>query len=162
MKKFVIILVSVLVLGIGYWLISPLFIDKKVSEEFPDSIILKEETVSGDDSQGDTMSPQALLSGSFEGFDSIHYGSGDVKVYETSEGTLIRFEENFNVANGPDLYVGLGKDGEYIESYEIARLKGNVGSQNYLVPENIAASEYNEVWIWCRAFSTPFAKAELN
>ena len=71
-------------------------------------------------------------------------------------------EDNFNVANGPDLYVGLGKDGEYKKGTEIARLKGNIGSQNYEVSADINLEDYNEVWIWCRAFSVGFAKASLS
>lgn len=151
MKRIIIIVIVVVVVGVGYWLISPLFIDKTVSEEFP----------RGEGEAGDAEST-IHLSGSFTGFDRVHFGSGDVNVYKTAEGYLIRFEENFNVANGPDLYVGLGRDGEYKKEAQIARLKGNIGSQNYLVPSNINLEDYNEVWIWCRAFSVAFAKADLR
>ncbi|MBI2086813.1 MAG: DM13 domain-containing protein [Candidatus Zambryskibacteria bacterium] len=148
MKKIIVSIVVLAALGFGYWTISPLFIDKKVSEEFP---VQEAGTLSGE-----------VLAGAFIGFDSIHYGSGDVKVIKTEEGYIIRFEENFNVANGPDLYVGLGKDGEYKGESQIAKLKGNIGSQNYVVPEDINLENYNEVWVWCRAFSVGFAKAILN
>jgi hypothetical protein len=149
MKKLIIIVVILAALGFGYWTFSPFFIDKEVSEEFPAEISRETE-------------PQLAYQGSFEGFDRIHYGSGDVKVFKTDEGYLVRFEENFNVANGPDLYVGLGKDGVYKEEAQVAELKGNIGSQNYVLPNNINLEDYNEVWIWCRAFSVGFAKARLN
>ena len=151
MKRILIGLGMIIIAGIGYWLISPFFIDKKVSEEFPTEV-----TATND------ANPTAHLSGSFAGFDRIHYGSGDVNVYKTAEGYVIRFEENFNVANGPDLYVGLGRNGKYIEEAQLEKLKGNIGSQNYLVPQNINLEDYNEIWIWCRAFSVGFAKAELK
>ena len=151
MKKLIIAVVVVIMLGAAYWLISPFFIDKRVSEEFP---INNEAT-------GAELS-KIKKQGSFEGFDRIHYGSGDVVAIETDEGWVIRFEENFNVANGPDLYVGFGKDGEYVKGSEIGKLKGNIGSQNYAVPENINLEDYNEVWVWCRAFSVGFAKARLE
>jgi|SRR3989338_4365617 len=150
MKKVLIAIIVLIALGFGYWTISPFFIDKRVSEEFPPP-----------DTSGTELS-QIKQQGSFEGFDSIHYGSGDMVVIETESGYVIRFEENFNVANGPDLYVGLGKDGEYREEAQIARLKGNVGSQNYVLPKEIDLKDYNEVWIWCRAFSVGFAKAKLK
>ncbi len=148
MKKPLIILISLAVLGVGYWLISPLFIDKKVSEEFP-----------AQNSAG--AEAEVVAAGSFEGFDRIHYGSGDVKLIRSGEGYIIRFEENFNVANGPDLVVGFGKNGEYKKESQLEKLKGNIGSQNYVVPANIDLSQYDEVWIWCRTFSVGFAKAKL-
>ena len=40
-------------------------------------------------------------------------------------------------------------------------LKGNIGGQNYEVPAGIDPLLYNEIWVWCRAFSVPFAKAVL-
>lgn len=150
MKKIVIITLLVVLIPLGYWLISPFFIDKKVSEEFPV------------ETQGAITTSEIVSSGSFVGFDRIHYGSGDASVIKTSEGYIIRFEDNFNVANGPDLYVGLGRDGEYIKEAQIEKLKGNIGSQNYLVPKHINLEDYNEIWIWCRAFSVGFAKAVLK
>ena len=138
-----------MILGIAYWLVSPFFIDKKVSEEFPIGAT-------------STELSKIKQQGTFEGFDNIHYGSGDAVVIETNGGYVVRFKENFNVANGPDLYVGLGRDGKYMKGTEIARLKGNIGSQNYEVPASINIGDYNEVWIWCRAFSVGFAKAKLT
>lgn len=149
MKKILILVGLVVASVIGYWLISPLFIDKMVSEEFP----LSEE-------ESDTS--QVISQGEFEGFDRVHYGSGTASLIETAEGYVVRFENDFEVANGPDLYVGFGKDGKYVKGTEISRLKGNIGSQNYEVPEDINIEEYNEIWVWCRVFSVGFARASLS
>lgn len=154
MKKIIIALGAIVVIGVGYWLISPFFIDKKVSEEFP--------LANSSEGASMPMGPKKVLAGEFEGFDSIHYGSGSASVYETESGYVVRFEDNFNVANGPDLFVGFGKNGEYVKGTEIGNLKGNIGSQNYEVPADIDLSQYDEVWVWCRAFSVGFAKASLN
>jgi hypothetical protein len=150
MKKTFLIIVAVILAGLGYWTISPLFIDKRVSEELDFS------------AEPTGVQPVLAWRGSFTGFDRIHYGSGNVSVLEVGGKYIIRFEENFDVANGPDLFVGLGKDGKYVEGTEIGKLKGNIGSQNYEVPANINLEDYNEVWIWCRAFSVGFAKAKLT
>lgn len=150
MKKLVIAVVIVVILSIIYWLISPFFIDKKVSEELNIS------------AESEGVQPVLALRGVFTGFDRIHTGSGNVNVIKVGDRYIIRFEENFDVANGPDLYVGFGKDGEYLKGSEIGELKGNIGSQNYEVPEGINLEDYNEVWIWCRAFSVGFAKASLS
>lgn len=152
MKKILIIAAVLGGLGLAYWLISPFFIDKRVSEDFPAEVPF----------EGGTKTVEVKHTGSFEGFDRVHYGSGDVSLIKTPEGHVVRFEENFNVANGPDLFVGFGKDGEYVKGSEIGRLKGNIGSQNYTVPEDINLEEYDEVWVWCRAFSVGFAKAKFR
>jgi hypothetical protein len=149
MKRIIWIAVGVAALGFGWWTISPFFIDKKVSEEL------------NIPAESEGAQPVLALRGSFQGFDKVHYGSGNVSVIEVGDKHIIRFEDNFNVANGPDLYVGLGKDGEYRKEAQIAPLKGNIGSQNYELPAGLDLSQYDEVWIWCRAFSVGFAKAKL-
>ncbi|MEK7606504.1 MAG: DM13 domain-containing protein [Patescibacteria group bacterium] len=157
MKKVFLILLILIILAIAYWLVSPLFIDKRVSEEFPSA----EKYTATSSNQTAPVTPEIVATGTFSGFDRIHYGSGDVRLIKTEMGYVIRFEENFEVANGPDLFVGLGKDGVYKEEAQLEHLKGNIGSQNYLIPEHIDIDAYNEVWVWCRAFSVPFAKASL-
>lgn len=152
MKKVIVFVVIAFIATVGYLLISPFFFDKVVSENLPENV------TSTSESEG---SSEPFLTGVFRGFDRVHYGSGDVSVYKSPEGHVIRFEENFSVANGPDLFVGLGRDGKYVKEVQLEKLKGNKGSQNYLVPKEINLDLYNEVWVWCRAFSVGFAKAEL-
>lgn len=139
------------ILSVGYWLLSPFWRNIRVEEAAPTS----------NDTQ-EVSSIKTLASGSFTGFDKIHYGSGTATLISDGALTYVRFESDFNVANGPDLYVGFGKDGEYIKGSEIGKLKGNQGSQNYLVSSDIDISQYNEVWVWCKAFSVPFARAILQ
>ncbi len=148
MKKILIIVALLVLAGFGYWTISPFFIDNKVSEGLPAPI--------------PGTQPVLVLRGLFQGFDRIHTGTGNVSIIQMGDRYLIHFEENFDVANGPDLYVGLGKDGQYMKGSEIAKLKGNIGSQNYEVPPGVDLADYNEIWIWCKAFSTGFAKARLT
>ena len=150
MKKIIIAVVLLAVLGIGYWLASPLFLNKRVSEELDFSALPA------------GVEPVLTLRGSFTGFDKVHYGSGNVSVLKVGNKYIVRLEDNFNVANGPDLYVGFGKDGQYVKGSDIARLKGNIGSQNYEVPSAVNLADYNEVWIWCKTFSVGFAKALLT
>ena len=148
MKKVIIGIIVLIIVALAYWIGVPLFTDKKVSEEL--------------DFSAEEAQPVLVLRGLFQGFDRIHTGGGNVSVLKVGEKYIIRFEENFNVANGPALVVGFGKDGEYIKGSDIAELKGNIGSQNYEVPANININDYNEVWIWCKAFSVGFAKAKLT
>ncbi|MDQ5912256.1 MAG: hypothetical protein QG568_471, partial [Patescibacteria group bacterium] len=63
---------------------------------------------------------------------------------------------------GPDLYVGFGKNGQYVKGSEISKLKGNIGSQNYEIPSSVDLNQYDSVWVWCKAFSTPFIRADFK
>ncbi len=156
-------IITVIIVVISSWLLSPLWKDTRVDEVFPTpttSVRVGDEgAIKPSQSEA---SPTIVAVGVFSGFDSLHNGSGTVKLITDNTKTYIRFEPDFKVTNGPDLYVGLGKNGKYMASAEIAPLKGNLGSQNYLLPDTVNISEYNEVWVWCKAFSVPFARAILK
>ncbi len=72
--------------------------------------------------------------------------------------------ENFKATNGPDLYVYLSKDPTGIDDgiINLGRLKGNIGNQNYDIPEDASLEEYNNVLIWCKMFSVLFGSADLQ
>lgn len=117
-----------------------------------------------------TNSPQPVASGQFIDADAIHKGSGRATLYRLGDGRhLLRFED-FRTTNGPALVVYLAKhpaptqashveDGGYIS---LGKLKGNVGNQNYLIPEETDVTEYNSVVIWCELFGVLFSPAALS
>lgn len=135
-------------LVLTYWLLSPLFINKKINERMEDIV-----------------PPSALFTvlsqGAFSGLLG-HNAEGTAQLIETNGKQYVRFEDDFRVTNGPDLFVYFGKDGHYVAEANLGALKGNVGGQNYEVPTNIDPKNYNEVWVWCRAFSVPFGKVILK
>jgi len=45
---------------------------------------------------------------------------------------------------------------------EVARLKGNVGNQNYELGAELDLSKVRSVAIYCKRFSVMFASAELR
>ncbi|MBP6855005.1 MAG: DM13 domain-containing protein [Candidatus Pacebacteria bacterium] len=160
MKKIILLVLVIVVIFLVYWFISPLFIDKKVSEDLPAVQITNEGVVSEETTPVESVSQSLeIKTGTFSGFDRLHTGSGTAKVISIDGKNYIRFEEDFSVTNGPDLYVGLGENGEYIKGSELEKLKGNIGSQNYELPEGVDPENIKEVWVWCKAFSVPFAKA---
>ena len=94
--------------------------------------------------------------------DGFHMASGQVKVLQVPDGAqLLRFE-NLDVTNGPDLYVYLSTDTTADDFVSLGRLKGNMGNQNYHIPENTDLEKYNTVLIWCQAFSTLFGSSKLS
>lgn len=112
-------------------------------------------------SGGTVTSVRGVGQGTFEGL-AGHTAQGKASLLQIGGTFFVRLEDDFYVTNGPDVFIGLGKNGEYDKAAQIAPLKGNEGSQNYEVPADINAAQYNEIWIWCRTFSVPFGKARLN
>jgi hypothetical protein len=151
LKRIFIACITLAILWFLYWTISPFF----------KNTVVQEDLMTATTNMSTTTQPVLLSSGSFVGFDKIHNGTGTVSIYEVDGKKVVRFEDGFQVNNGPDLYVGFGKSGTYVKGSDISELKGNVGSQNYELPANIDLSQYDSVWVWCKAFNTPFIQAEL-
>jgi hypothetical protein len=105
---------------------------------------------------------QNMLSGNFIGVnDGIHNAGGVAKVIALNDGTYVLRLENFKATNGPDLYVYLATDKSASDIVNLGRLKGNIGNQNYPIPDGTDLTKYNTVLIWCKAFSVLFGSAQL-
>lgn len=170
MKKISIIIAAVGATALGYWLLSPLWRTEVVNEALPENTVSsgipQSTTESRPTSNTSTeelslVEPKELHTGNFTGFDRLHQGSGTAKIIQVGDKTYLRFESDFTVTNGPDLFVGFGKNGQYSSGSEVGVLKGNVGSQNYELPGGFQSEQFNEVYVWCRAFRVPFARAVL-
>ncbi len=126
------------VIGLAWFFVSPLFIDRAVDEALPfataelpvpsrsevaamdvaDRQHLMEELMDAAASGPDVLmdedmmpldSPKAIRSGKFRDADAIHRGSGDATLFALPDGShLLRFE-NFRVTNGPALVVLLAE-----------------------------------------------------
>lgn len=102
-----------------------------------------------------------------------HQTSGSVRLLTLADGTQVLRIEDLDTSNGPDLRVWLsdqpvidGRDGWFVfddgEYLELGRLKGNRGSQNYVVPPGTDLESLTSVTIWCARFSVSFGAAELR
>ncbi len=108
--------------------------------------------------------PVAIGTGSFYGID--HSAEGTATVYELEGDFVLRFEDDTDIQNGPDLWVWVlaadsydgGDPGEFIE---LGKIKGNVGGQNYELPPEFDPEVHQFVLIWCKRFSVPFAASPL-
>ena len=97
-----------------------------------------------------------------------HPAEGTAVVLTDGTQTFLRFDDDFATDNGPDLNVYLhtaGPDasvddlvGDFID---LGDLKGNIGAQNYVVPDGIDLDRYNTVSVWCVRFRVVFGTAEL-
>lgn len=109
---------------------------------------------------------ETIASGNFVEVDIIHKGSGAAKLIQVGNVTTLRFE-NFNVVNGPDLYVYLSKSesptgdiaslGDYLD---LGPLKGTSGNQNYAVRDD--ASGYKTAVVWCKRYGVLFTYAPMK
>ena len=103
------------------------------------------------------------LIGNFVGAgDGFHNVEGVAKLLVLADGKNFLRLENLKATNGPDLYVYLSTDKDTSDIVNLGRLKGNIGNQNYEIPEGTDTSKYNTVLIWCKAFSTLFGSAKLS
>ena len=117
--------------------------------------------------QMDASAP-VVKSGDFRDGDSFHKGSGTATIYRAPDGKHLLRLEDFRVTNGPDLRVLLvpasdpqGRDD--VQGYlEIGKLKGNLGNQNYFLPDGEDATDYHSVVIFCYPFKVVFSVATLS
>jgi hypothetical protein len=99
-----------------------------------------------------------------------HEGQGTAAIYRLPNGKRVLRLSNFEVLNGPDLFVWLSSAPDANNARTIlksryvslGRLKGNQGNQNYELPADLDLSQFNSVTIWCRRFSVNFATAPLK
>lgn len=156
MKKIVIagvVVAGILVLVVGYYLLSPLFIVIEVNENFPVS------NSGGEVLTEEEMMQMIIYQGDFT--PSAHEVEGIAKVIEENGEKTLRFE-NFETINGPNLHIYLASDldvNDYVDLGEIKATKGNV---NYEIPENTDLEKYNKVVVWCVPFKVLFSYAELE
>ena len=183
----VVVLIPVLV-G-AWWLLRPLLVSQEVDEAFPLAAMAvvppgmteeraeAEMRAAADENMPERAEPMpaagpvAVAAGNFRDADSFHRGQGTATIYRQADDTyLLRFED-FRVTNGPDLRVLLAaaanpqsrgelQEGGYVE---LAPLKGNIGSQNYPIPEGVdPVAEGGSVIIYCRPFQVIFSVAPLQ
>ncbi len=164
---------------VAFWAFRPdtLFVDDRVDEQLdeafadptPVAALAEDEpatatpsTVSPDTTPA---APTAVASGTFRGID--HRAAGTATVYERDGTFVLRLEDDTDIQNGPDLYVWLLPAADYqggtpTDFIDLGRLKGNVGGQNYDLPEGFDPDGPLTVLIWCRRFAVPFAAAPLT
>jgi hypothetical protein len=144
-----------------------LFYDQRVDEALP-SVAAEESAVpSGSAASSAPAEPVELTSGTFVSRE--HETVGTARVLRLSDGqVLVRFE-GFETSNGPVLVVWLsrnaadGDDDAFDDDHvDLGPLKGNVGDQNYAVPDDVDPTSYTSVVVWCDRFNVSFGAADLH
>jgi hypothetical protein len=102
------------------------------------------------------------------GFEPLaHEGSGAASVVRLPSGRRVLTLTDLRTANGPDLRVYLvagavNDNGDGEATVDLGALKGNVGDQQYDIPEGTDLARFATVVVWCRAFTVGFTRAPLT
>jgi len=142
------------VAGNAFWyLASPLWINRVVAEALPVELQMK-----------------TAATGEFHNADSVHHGKGVATIFKNASGTKVLRFTNFEAPNGPDLKVWLVKAANLKSSADVKAsawvalgpLKGNIGDQNYVIPNEVNLADYRSVVVWCEQFGVLFSAADLK
>jgi Electron transfer DM13 len=94
-----------------------------------------------------------------------HDTSGTARIVRLAGGGRVLTLTDLATDNGPDLRVYLvagGSGDDVSDNVDLGELKGNIGNQQYSVPEGVDTTKYRSVVVWCRAFSVAFGRADLT
>jgi len=174
-KSWIILILILIAIPIGWYLISPLFITVELQEESPiindamDSMnpkkraefdaavkIAQEET---SEINEEMLSAKILLQGVFK--PRAHEVEGKVLLIEDNGKKILRFED-FDTINGPNLHIYLSSDLGDEKFIDLGRLKATKGSFNYELEDDFDAAKYNKILVWCVPFRILFSYAELK
>ena len=142
------------VAGNAFWyLASPLWIDRVVSEELPAELQMK-----------------VAAKGEFRDADSAHKGKGLATIFETVAGARVLRFTGFEATNGPDLEVWLVKasgpkvsaDVTASQWLSLGRSKAMSATRTMSFRPKPSSDDYKSVVIWCEQFSVLFSAADLE
>ena len=161
-KSLIIAIIAIIILVPFLWYLAyPLFIDKTVNEELLINPNNQDEQIQNDEVQEEIVQSLLKYQGEFMGADSFHKVKGSAKILKIDNKNYLSLE-NFESTNGPDLKVYLSEDLNAESYVSLGDLKGNIGNQNYQIPNNTDLEKYQYVLIWCEQFSVLFGSAELK
>ncbi|HKF42740.1 MAG TPA: DM13 domain-containing protein [Thermoanaerobaculia bacterium] len=143
---------AVLMLGAGGWYAfrpERLFVNQKVNEQLSGSAV-------------------AVASGNFHG--AAHETKGMATIYRLPDGRRTLRLTQFQTSNGPEVQVYLGVAADATDNESVTKagfvtlgaMKGNIGDQNYDIPDGVDLSKYHSVTIWCHRFGVNFGTAPLS
>ena len=143
MKKILISIIVLIVLGVGYWLISPLWRTVALDEKVP--VATSADAVLG---KGIMVAKE-------------HEVAGDASFVKSGADTFLRFE-NLKTINGPDLRIYLASSLDAKDFVDLGPIRATEGNVNYKIPAGTDLTKYKYAMIWCKAFSVLFSYAEIK
>ncbi|MDE2695634.1 MAG: DM13 domain-containing protein [Chloroflexota bacterium] len=109
---------------------------------------------------------ELIAMGELIGSDSFHTASGQVLLVRGPDGEVILRFQDFEVRNGPDLFIYLTPDPDgdvHVDgAINLSEIKATSGSVNYDVPLDVDPDSFRSAVVYCRAFSVIFATATFE
>jgi len=178
-KKIILIIVGTIFIGIGYFLLSPLWRSVKLNEALPQTLVVKDnmDTMDAVTKERFIKEVEAMKDETIVKSDSMpsntpvilkqavlvaraHDVKGKISLIQSGDQYFIRFED-LKTTNGPDLRIylsaGLGVD----DAVDLGAIRATEGNVNYSIPAGTDTKKYHNVLIWCRAFGVLFSYSEL-
>ena len=111
-----------------------------------------------------------VKTGNLRDADRFHKGSGTAIIYRGPDGSHLLRLEDLQVTNGPALHVLLSPHPDPTSREELSNagyvglgpLKGNIGNQNYAIPDDVDVDAQGSVIIYCMPFHVIFSVAPLE
>jgi hypothetical protein len=154
--------------GVAWFEPHKLWFDDTVEEARPEPVRPRAIVVGGTDAVADDAVAPDLpaLRADLRGIEG-HDGTGTAEVVETADGTVLHLDLDFE--NGPDLRLYLAAapadgDPDALDDdiVDLGALKGNQGTQNYVLPDDVDLDRHGTVVIWCKRFSVGFGVGALS
>ncbi|QCX74433.1 Electron transfer DM13 [Streptomyces sp. YIM 121038] len=160
------LLVTTLVAAFALYFFQPwrAFTNTTVNESLPTA------TAGGGEDAGGGSAPAAvreLARGSLVAHE--HPTSGTARTLRLADGRQLLRLEDLKTSEGPDVRVYLSTrpaskaaDGLGAGAVWLGRLKGNLGNQNYTVPDGSDPAGFRSAVVWCERFGVSFGAADLT
>lgn len=102
--------------------------------------------------------------------DRVHWGKGNMTIYEYNGQYEVLLNKNFQVGPGPAFHVYVSQSASISSnsqfkkavSFDLGKLKSFKGSQVYSIPKSIDMKKIKSVVIWCQAFKQLITYANLK
>ena len=164
--KIATIILALLVSYVGFNLWQERSVLRVSQEETPDVQTVEMQSqpeITEEEPSVDT--PAVFAKGSFVDGRGTYKGSGSLTILPVDDDAILKFEEDFDTTNGPDLVVYLSpnaspKDEGLGDFVSLGELKEEKGSQTYTLPDNW--KDFKSVVVWCRAFRGVFTQATVE
>ncbi len=175
MNKLMMILIIIgviLAFGVGYYLISPIFIVVEKYEPPPSVTVNGMEVTKAmvlDAEKMKEMMPEKVMDEAMPAEAKVvtalfvpaaHGVEGRALLIQDGDKYIVRFEDFYTI-NGPELHIYLAADTDATDYIDLGKIKATKGNVNYEVPAGVDIMKYKYVLIWCKPFSVLFSYAEL-
>lgn len=188
--KIVLAVAGIIVLGVAYWLVSPLWRNVRLDEALPGATptviptpLVKDNMEMMDSATRDAFNKQmemmrdrmlpmsesmpipapaqqTVVRATAQMVARAHEVEGRALLVQVGDQQILRFED-LKTINGPDLRIYLSADLSSEDFVDLGPIRATEGNVNYAIPAGTDTAKYRNALIWCRAFGVLFSYAQL-